>query len=156
MLLCVAMLLGVVMLSACDKNTNDNASGGDDDRSTDSGVTVQAVRLKNSLEKGEIISAKDIEVVDEKESNLPEGYIAKRVDVIGKKILETAEKGAYLAASMIEGGVSDDKESNEIHKNRFKSDEYWCFDIKYRMTDSRIYSISKIRNVSLNLQDDME
>ena len=114
MLLCVAMLLGVVMLSACDKNTNDNASGGDDDRSTDSGVTVQAVRLKNSLEKGEIISAKDIEVVDEKESNLPEGYIAKRVDVIGKKILETAEKGAYLAASMIEGGVSDDKESNEI------------------------------------------
>ena len=43
-----------------------------------------------------------------------------------------------------------------FHKNRFKSDEYWCFDIKYRMTDSRIYSISKLRNVSLNLQPDME
>ena len=114
MLLCVAMLLSVVMLSACDKNTDDNGSDGDDDRSTESGTTVQAVRLKNSLEKGEIISAKDIEVVDEKESNLPEGYIAKRVAVIGKKMLETAEKGAYLAASMIEGGVSDDKESNEI------------------------------------------
>ena len=42
------------------------------------------------------------------------------------------------------------------HKNRFKSDEYWCFDIKYRMTDSRVYSISKLQNVSLNLQVDME
>ncbi|MBQ2308874.1 MAG: flagella basal body P-ring formation protein FlgA [Clostridia bacterium] len=114
MLLCVAMLLSVVMLSACDKNTDDNGRDGDDDRSTESGTTVQAVRLKNSLEKGEIISAKDIEVVDEKESNLPEGYIAKRVAVIGKKMLETAEKGAYLSASMIEGGVSEDKESNEI------------------------------------------
>ena len=111
MLLCAAMLLGVVMLSACDKNTSED---GNDDRNTDSGVTVQAVRLKNNLEKGEIISAKDIEVVDEKESNLPEGYIAKRVDVIGKRMLEAAEKGTYLAASMIEGGVNEDKENNEI------------------------------------------
>ena len=111
MLLCAAMLLGVVMLSACDKNTSED---GNDDRNTDSGVTVQAVRLKNSLEKGEIISAKDIEAVDEKESNLPEGYIAKRVDVIGKRMLEAAEKGTYLAASMIEGGVNEDKENNEI------------------------------------------
>lgn len=111
MLLCAAMLLGVVMLSACDKNTSVD---GNDDRNTDSGVTVQAVRLKNSLEKGEIISAKDIEVVDEKKSNLPEGYITKRVDVIGKRMLEAAEKGTYLAASMIEGGVNEDKENNEI------------------------------------------
>lgn len=114
MLLCAAMLLGVVMFSACDKNTNDNGNGGNNDRSTESGTTVQAVRLKNSLEKGEIISAKDIEVVDEKESDLPKGYITKRVDVIGKKVLSAAEKGAYLAASMIEGGVSEDKENNEI------------------------------------------
>ena len=94
MLLCVAMLLGVVMLSACDKNTNDNASGGDDDRSTDSGVTVQAVRLKNSLEKGEIISAKDIEVVDEKESNLPEGYIAESTPTLMESSIEKAKEEA--------------------------------------------------------------
>lgn len=42
------------------------------------------------------------------------------------------------------------------HKNRFKTDEYWCFDIKYKMTDSRVYSISKLKNVSLHLQSDME
>ena len=43
-----------------------------------------------------------------------------------------------------------------FHKNRCKSDKYWCFDIKYSMSDSRVYSISKIRNVSLNLHPDME
>ena len=42
------------------------------------------------------------------------------------------------------------------HKNRCRSDQYWCFDIKYSMSDSRVYSISKIRIVSLNLHPDME
>ena len=32
-----------------------------------------------------------------------------------------------------------------------RHDEYNCFDIKYRMSSTRIYSISKIQNVSLNL-----
>lgn len=114
MLLCATMLFSVVMFSACDKNTSEDGNGGNDDRNTGSGTTVQAVRLKNSLEKGEIIAARDIELVDENDSNLPEGYITKRSDVIGKKMLETAEKGAYLAASMIEGGVNEDKENNEI------------------------------------------
>lgn len=31
-------------------------------------------------------------------------------------------------------------------------DEFGCFDIKYRMSATRVYSISKIQNVSLNLQ----
>ena len=34
--------------------------------------------------------------------------------------------------------------------------EYSCFDIKYRMTSSKIYSIYKIQNVSLNLHADLE
>jgi hypothetical protein len=32
-----------------------------------------------------------------------------------------------------------------------KHDEYCCFDIKYIMTDMRIYSISKLENVSVPL-----
>ncbi|MGM9786120.1 MAG: hypothetical protein ACI3ZS_04720 [Candidatus Cryptobacteroides sp.] len=31
-------------------------------------------------------------------------------------------------------------------------EEYSCFDIKYIMTPTRLYSISKIKNVSINLQ----
>ena len=101
MLLCVAMMLSVVMLSACDKNTNDNGSDGDDDRSTESGTTVQAVRLRNSLEKGEIIAARDIELVDEKESNLPEGYITALIDAIGMIAQVALSKGDVLSSSMI-------------------------------------------------------
>lgn len=110
MLLCAAMLFSVVMLSACDKNTDD----GDQNDSTDGGTTVQAVRLRNTLAEGELIAARDVELVDENDSNLPEGYITKRSDVIGKRMLKGAEKGTFLSASMIEGGVNEDKENNEI------------------------------------------
>jgi hypothetical protein len=34
-----------------------------------------------------------------------------------------------------------------------KHDEYCCFDIKYIMTNKRIYSISKLENVSVHLRD---
>ena len=37
------------------------------------------------------------------------------------------------------------------HRSR-RHDEFACFDIKYRMSESRIFSISKIQNVSLPLQ----
>ena len=33
-----------------------------------------------------------------------------------------------------------------------RHDEFGCFDIRYIMTDMRIYSISKLENVSLTLQ----
>ena len=37
-----------------------------------------------------------------------------------------------------------------------KHQELGCFDIKYRMSQSKIYSIYKIQNVSLNLHADFE
>ena len=37
-----------------------------------------------------------------------------------------------------------------------KHNEFGCFDIKYRMTSAKIYSIYKIQNVSLNLRTDIE
>lgn len=37
-----------------------------------------------------------------------------------------------------------------------KHDEFGCFDIKYRMTATKLYSIIKIQNVSLNLHADQD
>ena len=71
-----------------------------------------------------------------------------------EQILKSGESSMELT-DLVSFGFSPDTVTG-FHKNRFKSDEYWCFDIKYRMTDSRVYSISKLRNVSLNLQIDME
>ena len=116
MLLCAAMLLSVVMLSACDKNTNDSG-----ENSTDSGVKVEAVRLRNDIAKGEVIGSKDVELVEENEKDLPDGYVVKRVDVIGKKILQDAKKGDFLAASMIEGGIDNDK-GEEIDYEALRSE----------------------------------
>lgn len=36
-----------------------------------------------------------------------------------------------------------------------KHDEFCCFDIKFIMTKMRIYSISKLENVSVTLQADI-
>ncbi|MGM9734900.1 MAG: hypothetical protein ACI3ZL_00655 [Candidatus Cryptobacteroides sp.] len=38
------------------------------------------------------------------------------------------------------------------HSRSRGREEYSCFDIKYIMTPTRLYSISKIKNVSINLQ----
>lgn len=37
-----------------------------------------------------------------------------------------------------------------------RHEEFGCFDIKYKMSGTRVYSISKIQNVSLTLQTDIE
>ena len=37
-----------------------------------------------------------------------------------------------------------------------KHDEFGCFDIKYRMTATKLYSIIKIQNVSLNLHAELD
>ena len=74
--------------------------------------------------------------------------------LILEQILKSGESAMELT-DLVSYGFSPDTVTG-FHKNRFKSDEYWCFDIKYRMTDSRVYSISKLQNVSLNLRVDME
>ena len=122
-LLCAAMLLSVVMLSACDKNTNDNGNGGNDDRNTESGVTVQAVRLKNSLEKGEIISAKDIEVVDEKDyirHAKPNGYRSLHL-IVGVPIFLAHEKRIMKVEIQLRTIAMDFWASLE-HQLRYKKD----------------------------------
>lgn len=71
-----------------------------------------------------------------------------------EQMLKSGQTSMELTDLMAMGFTPDSVTG--FHKNRFKSDEYWCFDIKYKMTDSRLYSISKIRNVSLTLRVDME
>ena len=96
-------------------------------------------------------------------NNLAKGSRSYRRKIMGRlsrnyqileQILKSGETSAELTDLMSFGFAPDSVTG--FHKNRFKSDEYWCFDIKYRMTDSRVYSISKLQNVSLHLQADTE
>ena len=96
-------------------------------------------------------------------NNLARGSRAYRRKVMTNltrnyQILEQLIKSGEVSAELtdlISAGFNPDAVTG-FHKNRFKSDEYWCFDIKYKMTDSRIYSMSKIQNVSLHLQSGMD
>ena len=74
--------------------------------------------------------------------------------MILEQLLKSGIASAEITDLISEGFVPDCVTG--FHKNRFQAHEYSCFDIKYKMTDSRVYSISKIRNVSLNLQVDTE
>lgn len=95
-------------------------------------------------------------------NNLAKGSRAYRRKVMNRlsrnyqileHLLKTGDKSAELA-DLIAIGFSPDSVTG-FHKSRFRSDEFWCFDIKYRMSDSRIHSISKIQNVSLTLSLDL-
>ena len=113
---CVSILLGALTLSSCDKTEEGNDT-------YESGETVSAVRLKSSLGKGDVIAAKDVEIVEEDENKLPEGYLTKRIDAIGKVLSESAEKGDYLTASMIEGGTASDGSIDyEALRNELKAE----------------------------------
>lgn len=81
------------------------------------------------------------------------GMLARNYAIL-EQLIRSGIKSAEITDLISEGFVPDCVTG--FHKNRFQSDEFSCFDIKYKMTDSRVYSISKIRNVSLNLQVDME
>jgi hypothetical protein len=95
-------------------------------------------------------------------NNLAKGSRAYRRRVISRlsrnyqvleRILRSGESSAEIM-DMIAAGFSPDSVTG-YHKSRSRSDEYWCFDIKYRMSESRVHSISKIQNVSLTLSPDL-
>jgi hypothetical protein len=78
-------------------------------------------------------------------------------------VLSTLTKNYQLLESLIESGI-DSIELTDIMSMGFsphmvtscykmrRFEEYGCFDIKYKLAGTRIYSISKIQNVSLTLR----
>ena len=84
-----------------------------------------------------------------------------------RKILRLLDKNHEILVSLLHSGVTSIDVTDMISLGfspsiatsyrRLRSHcEYCCFDIKYRLTPSRISFISKIQNVSVPLQDGME
>ena len=82
-----------------------------------------------------------------------------------RKVLAILAKNYDLLDALIKMGVDSADFANLVtlgftpdvvtfcHRSR-RHDDYACFDIKYKMSESRIYSISKIQNVSLPLHSE--
>ena len=89
--------------------------------------------------------------------------ILKEGRLYRRKVLSTLTKNYQLLESLIESGI-DSIELTDIMSMGFsphmvtscykmrRFEEYGCFDIKYKLAGTRIYSISKIQNVSLTLR----
>jgi hypothetical protein len=72
-------------------------------------------------------------------------------------ILETILRSgadAVMLADIVSMGFSTSAVTS--YSQVGKHVEFGCFDIKYRMTSAKVYSIYKIQNVSLNLHADFE
>lgn len=84
-----------------------------------------------------------------------------------RKILSRLDRNHAILESLLHSGITSVDMTDILSLgfspnlatsyNRFRSHcEYCCFDIKYRLTPSRVSFISKIQNVSLPLQAGME
>lgn len=62
---------------------------------------------------------------------------------------DVADLGDLMALGFAPGMVTS-------YRRRGKHDEFDCYDIRYIMTRTRLFSIRKIRNLSVNLQIGME
>lgn len=89
---------------------------------------------------------------------------AKSGRAFRRKILSQLMTNYQLLDSMFRAGITSVEIIDAItmgfvpgvvtsYRRMGKHDEFCCFDIKYIMTKMRIYSISKLENVSLPLHD---
>ena len=82
-----------------------------------------------------------------------------------RKVLTLLQKNYDLLDELIKSGIESADFADLVtlgftpdavtfyHRSR-RHDDFACFDIKYKMSESRIYSISKIQNVSLPLHSE--
>ncbi len=82
-----------------------------------------------------------------------------------RKVLTLLQKNYDLLDELIKSGIDSADFADLVtlgftpdavtfyHRSR-RHDDFACFDIKYKMSESRIYSISKIQNVSLPLHSE--
>ena len=103
----ICALLAVVMLTLCacnagtDVEQTEAPTEAPEQTEAPAPEMVSAIVLKTGKMKNEYISSSDIEVVEVDKSLLPEDYISKKTDVIGKWSADILLSGTYLGKSMI-------------------------------------------------------
>ena len=105
----ICILLAVITVSMCACNTVEDEESTQPvteateqpTEATPPARIVSAFVLKNKKTKNAYITAEDIEAVEVAEDQLPEDYITKKTQVIGKWAAEDLPADTYLGASMI-------------------------------------------------------
>ena len=114
-LICALLALLMITMCACnqikpEEETEEETEA--PEAETEAPVLVNAIILKTGKMKNEFISSSDIEVVEVDKALLPEDYISKKTDVIGKWAADILLKDTYLGKSMIlkESPVKEEKD----------------------------------------------
>ena len=127
-LLCILMVLSIAAMPAC------NSQGGEGEQqsesATESGEKISVVVFSTDVKKGEVISAKDVEMAEIAESALPENYFEKRTYAIGRtlksdvKAGDCVHEGVLVPDENAESGISQ-KEIDAIKaelRDKFKEE----------------------------------
>lgn len=125
--MCILVVFVSLLLVSC------NAEKGEENISTEKATnetedqqassTVMVVRLKENVSKGSYIELKDLELADVEPASLPEGYIAKSSDVVGRRVLSALKKGDYLTEDVLgkkKAESEKDESSDQITKSMAK------------------------------------
>ena len=103
-LICATLALLMITACACNQvepGAETEAETEAPEAETAAPELVNAVVLKTGKMKNEFISSSDVEVVEVDKSLLPEDYISKKTEVIGKWAADILLKDTYLGKSMI-------------------------------------------------------
>ena len=92
-----SLLLTPIMLSGFISCTSEKAEV---PKSTDK-TTVEVAAVANNLKRGDIITAKDVTTVNIEPSAIPENYLPKRSDAIGRVLLTDVSAGDILSDDIL-------------------------------------------------------
>ena len=93
---CTMLAMIMIVLGSCTPGETQNT-----DKPTNAPKMVQVVRLKNDAAKGTFLGVSSVEVVEADENTLPDGYLSKVVDAIGRELTKDAKAGDFVSESML-------------------------------------------------------
>ena len=90
---CAMLAAFALLLCSCERDEQKEPVGID--------KVVEVVKIKVDAAKGEYIAAKDVEIADVRKDELPEGYLVKKTDAIGRMLDTDVKAGDILTEGML-------------------------------------------------------
>lgn len=98
-LLALSLILTISLLTSCNTEEEEQTEVAQTEEQTE--ATVRVIKAKHNIKKGTILSAKDIEIVDVLDVDLPEGYAKSSSEVINRKLTEKLSKGDIITTAKL-------------------------------------------------------
>ena len=105
----VMLALLMLLLCSCEKDIAHE--------STSTDVMVEAVRVRADIKKGEYIAARDLEIIETEKNELPDGYLSKKTDAIGRVVNVDVSAGDVLTESMLAPKKENNSKEDNVDTN---------------------------------------